>query len=94
MTFAGLWLGDTDVDITNSLTAFKQANIRNVWSITVPNIDFFLVGAKALTSFDFGFFTGPLQILQWFFMLTIGLGFTWGVYTVGIYVVSGIFSKV
>jgi hypothetical protein len=93
LTFGGVWLNDTDLTVINSLTVFKQANILNIWSITVPNIDFFIVGAKALVMFDFGFFGGPLQLIQWFLMLTVGLGFTWGVYTVCIYAMMGIFSR-
>lgn len=93
LTFGGAWMGTSDLDVTNSLTVFKQANILGIWSVMVPNISFFLVGARALTMFDFAFFTGPMQILQWFFMLTIGLGFIWGVYTVVIGVTQGLFGR-
>lgn len=93
LTFGGAWLDDTDLAVVNSLAVFKQANIMGIWSVTVPNIDFFIVGAKALTMFDFGFFTGGLQILQWFLMLTIGLGFIWGLYITIITIVSGVFTR-
>lgn len=93
-TFAGAWLTDTDLAVTNSLSVFKEANILGIWSVTVPNTDFLLTGAVALTSFDFGFFNGSLQLLQWFFVMVFGLGFLWGVYIIVINVLSGVFGKV
>lgn len=93
LTFGGAWMGTSDLDVTNSLTVFKQADILGTWSVMVPNISFFLVGARALTMFDFAFFAGPMQILQWFLMMTIGLGFIWGVYIVVIGVTQGLFGR-
>lgn len=93
LTFGGAWLDDTDLEVVNALTVFKQANIMGIWSVTVPNIDFFVTGAKALTMFDFAFFTGGLQLLQWFLMFTIGLGFIWGLYITIITIVSGVFTR-
>ena len=93
LTFGGAWLGSSDLEIANALTVFKQANILGLWSVTVPNIDFFLIGARALTMMDFAFFDGPMALLQWFFILTIGLGFLWGVYTVVIGVVQGVLGR-
>jgi hypothetical protein len=93
LIFGGAWMDSTDTSVTNALTVFKQVDILGIWSIMVPNISFFVTGAKALTSFDFAFFNGGLQILQWFFMLTLGLGFIWGVYTVIISVAQGVFKR-
>ena len=93
LTFAGLWLGSDEIDVTNTLAVFKQADILGIWSVTIPNIDFFLTGAKALTMMDFAFFEGEMALLQWFFIMTIGLGAIWGFYTIIIGVVQGIFTR-
>lgn len=93
LTFGGAWFGTSDIEITSALSVFKQYNIFGIWSIALPNISFFLVGARALASFDFGFFGGGLALLQWFFFLTIGLGFIWGIYVTVIGVAQGIFRR-
>ena len=93
LTFGGAWLGTEEVDVTNALSVFKQANILGTWSVTVPNISFFVIGAKALTMMDFAFFSGPMQLVQWFLMMTLGLAFIWGVYIIVIGVVQGLFGR-
>lgn len=93
LTFGGAWLGSTDLEVANAITVFKQANILGVWSITVPNISFFITGAKALMMFDFAFFSGSLALVQWFFFFIIGLATMWGFYTVIIGVIQGIFTR-
>ncbi len=93
LTFGGLWLGATETEVTNALTVFKQAEILGTWSVAVPNISFFLVGASALMSLDFAFFGGLMGIVQWFLFMTIGLGMLWGIYTVVIGTINGLFRR-
>jgi len=93
LTFGGAWYDSGDLSIANTMTVFKQANILGIWSITVPNIGFFITGFKSLLMFDFAFFTGPTVILQWFLFFTIGLGTMWGLYTVIIGVIQGVFVR-
>lgn len=82
LTFGGDWLGSNDLDVVNSLTVFKEANLLNVWTITIPNVDFMFTGLKSLMMLDFGFFTGPLQLVQWVLFFVIIAAATWGIYTV------------
>lgn len=93
VTFAGDWLGASDLSTINSMSVFKDASLFGMWSVTVPNVDFFFTGMKSLMMFDFGFFNGGLQLFQWFLVLTIGLGALWGLYTVIIGIVQGVFSR-
>lgn len=93
LTFGGNWLSGTEVDITNSMTVFRDANIAGYWTMTLPNIDFFFTGLKSLMMMDFGFFQGPLQIVQLFFLLTISLGAMWGLYIVVISVVQSALGR-
>lgn len=93
LTFGGAWLGDTDLEIANTMTVFKQANILGIWSITVPNISFFITGFKSLLMLDFGFFNDSTALLQWLMFFTIGLGTLWGLYTIIIGVVQGVFTR-
>lgn len=95
LTFGGSWIGDTEIDITNTLTVFKEATIAGIWTVTIPNIDFFFSGMKALMMMDFAFFTyfSGLQLVQWFFMLIIGVGIIWGLYTVIITIVQSALGR-
>lgn len=93
LTFGGAWLGSAEIGLQESFTVFKQANILGTWAVTVPNITFFLVGARSLIMMDFAFFGGILSLAQWFLMLTIGLGLTWGFYTVMIGTIQGLFGR-
>lgn len=93
LTFGGDWLGADDLAMANSLTVFKDANIVGIWSITVPNIDFFFTGMKSLMMMDFAFFEDGLQLVQWFFLMVISLGALWGLYTVIISVVQSAIGR-
>jgi len=93
LTFGGLWLGDEETAYAEAFVVFKQANILGIWSVTVPNITFFLVGARALLNLDFAFFTAEMAAVQWFLYMTIGLGLMWGFFTVAIGVVQGLFGR-
>ncbi len=92
LTFGGVWLGSPEVDVANAVSVFKQANILGIWSVTVPNITFFLVGLKALMMMDFAFFQGTL--IQWFAIMILGLGLMWGVFIVVIGTIQGLFRRV
>lgn len=94
LTFAGMWVGTEEVAVANAVTVFKQANILGTWSVTVPNITFFLVGAKALMMMDFAFFSGSWALLQWILFMVFGLGLMWGFYTIVIGVIQGLFRRV
>lgn len=93
LTFGGLWVGSEEVDVANAVTVFKQAEILGTWAVTVPNISFFLVGAKALMMMDFAFFEGEMALLQWFLFMTLGLGLMWGIFIVIIGVIQGLFRR-
>lgn len=93
LTFGGAWLGDEEVALANALTVFKQVTILGTWAITVPNPSFFLVGAKSLMMMDFAFFSGEMALLQWFGFMTLGLGLMWGIFTVVIGVIQGLFRR-
>ena len=93
LTFSGAWLGADEVEITNAMTVFKQANILGLWSVTIPNIDFFLVGFKSLMMMDFAFFTGALSLLQWFMFMTIGLELLFGLFVIVITVIQSLWRR-
>lgn len=93
LTFAGIGMGSEELEIVNAVTVFKQANILGVWSITVPNITFFFVGMRSLMQMDFAFFTGGMLIVQWLLFMTFGLGMMWGIYTIVIGVIQGLFRR-
>ena len=93
LTFGGLWIGSEEALVADSLTVFKQANILGTWSVMVPNVSFFLIGAKSLMMMDFAFFRGEMAIVQWFFFLVFGVGLLWGFFMVLIQVISGLFRR-
>ena len=93
LTFGGAWLGSSEVDIVNAVTVFKQADILGTWSVTIPNISFFTIGAKSLMMMDFAFFQGGWAFFQWILFMTLGLGMMWGIFTVVIGVIQGLFRR-
>lgn len=94
LTYAGVGLGSEEVEFINAVAVFKQANILGIWSVPVPNITFFTIGLRALLNADFAFFGGFMQLLQWFFYTVIGLGVMWGVFSVILVVISGLFRRI
>lgn len=93
LTFAGVGLGSEEVSVINAVSVFKQANILGIWSVMVPNITFFTVGARALMHLDFAFFGGSMGLVRWFLFMTVGLGAMWGFFTVVIGVIQGLFRR-
>lgn len=93
VTLSGGWLGDTDVTSLNAISGFKSANVLGVWTIPVPNIDFVTSGLGALLKWDFAFFNGTTEIVRWLFITTIGAGVMWGLFSVVIYTISGLFPR-
>ena len=94
LTFGGAWLGTTEASVASALTVFKQTNILGIWSITVPNISFFLVGAKSLMMMDFAFFQGEWGLFfQWILFMTLGVAMMWGIFVVVIGVIQGLFRR-
>lgn len=93
MTFGGGWFGSTDITSINAIAGFRDATIMGSWSVPVPNIDFVTSGLAALVKWDFAFFEGGASLLRWFFVTTIGAGVMWGLFSVVIYTISGLFPR-
>lgn len=93
LTYAGLWLGSEEALVVDAVTVFKQTKILGTWSVMVPNISFFTVGARALMMLDFAFFSGGMEIFQWLLFMTLGLGLMFGFFTVVIQVINGLFRR-
>lgn len=95
LTFGGVGMSSTETSVVNSLTVFKQANILGTWSVMVPNISFFTTGMKSLMMMDFAFFSNMegMEIIQWLLFMTLGVGMLWGIYTVVIGVIQGLFRR-
>lgn len=93
LTFAGGWLTSSHAGVLNSISGFRAATILGVWSIQVPNIDFITVGIAALVKMDFAFFGGSMGLLRWLFIFTIGAATVWGIFTIAIYAIQGLWRR-
>ena len=93
MTFGGGWFGSTDVSTINAVAGFKSATIVGSWSVPVPNIDFVTSGLAALLKWDFAFFDGSASLIRWFLIFIVSAGVTWGLFSVMIYTISGLFPR-
>lgn len=93
LTFAGAWVSSTEVGILNSISGFVSTTILDRWTIQVPNINYVTTGIAALTKMDFAFFGGSLGLLRWLFICTIGAATVWGIFTIVIYSISGLWSR-
>ncbi len=73
------YFGDaTDIDVANSLMAFRTYHLFGLIPIPLLNISFFTTGLTALTDWNMMFFESyHLDIFKYvFYVLTIGL--VWG----------------
>ena len=93
LSFAGVGLGSQENALADAFVAFKQVNILGVWSVTVPNVTFFFVGIRSLINMDFAFFNGNMVLVQWIMYCVLGLGLTWGIWTISIGVINGLFRR-
>lgn len=93
LTFAGLWIGSSEMVVADAVSIFKQANILGIWSVTVPNVSFFMVGAKSMITMDFAFFQGSAAVFQWVLIMVIGYAFLFGLFTVAIGAIQGLFRR-
>lgn len=93
LTFAGGWLEPSDVDVINSLTAFRSVNLLGIWTIMVPNLDFILLGLGSLMKMDYAFFRGELVLMQWFFLMTITAATLFGFFSIAIVTISSIWRR-
>jgi hypothetical protein len=87
LIIAGQWLGDTQSDVMNQLMVLKIAKI-GVWSVPVPNADFFTFGLAALFAWDFSFLSG--SVLLWLFYL-LNIGMTFVLVSIFVGVITSIF---
>lgn len=96
LTYAGVGFGTEEVAIASSVTVFKSATILGTWSIMVPNIGFWTLGAKSLMMMDFAFFSNMsgMEVVQWILFMTFGLGLMWGFFSAVIGVIQGLFRRV
>lgn len=87
------WLGSSDVDYINSLTVFRDVNFFGLLSISVPNISFFAVGMVKLIQFDFAFFTGGTELVQFVLIMIFGSATLWGIFVVIIVVATNLLRR-
>lgn len=61
----GRFLQSGDVDIINNVLVFQPFSFFGLFTIPVPNASFLINGIPALIRWDYGFFGGDAQILQY-----------------------------
>ncbi len=92
-TLGSLWLNDDDVAVANSMEVFSDMSVFGLFHVPVPNFHFLSTGLKAISSFNFAFFTGGTQIFQFILIIVIGSGFLWGFLSTVISLGSSLMSK-
>ena len=93
LSFGGLWLGSNEAVLADSVTLFKHANILGVWAITIPNVNFVLVGLRSIMMLDFAFFRGSAEAIRFVLLLSVGFALMWGIFIVVIGVINGLFHR-
>lgn len=74
----GSYFGTADVDTINALAVIRTWNVGGLFTVPILNINFFTVGLPKLITWDFAFFGGGYQIVQFLFY-AISVGVVWGV---------------
>lgn len=93
LTLGGIWLGSADVETINALTVFRNINFFGLLSISVPNVQFFAIGMVKLIQFDFAFFTGGTELVQFILIMVFGSATLWGIFTVIIVVATNLLRR-
>lgn len=73
---------------------FSDTKIFGLFSMPVPNLSFFLIGMKNLTTMNFAFFTGELAILKFVLIMVIISGVLWGFFSTIVYVGTSILNRI
>lgn len=92
-TLGAGWYSSDDVDYVNSLTVFRDINFFGLLSIGVPNVSYFAVGMVKLIQFDFAFFTGGTELVQFILIMVFSSATLWGIFTVIIVVATNLLPR-
>lgn len=92
LIIAGEWFGTSDVDTINSLTVMRPVDI-SIWTLSVPNLEYFTTGLSRMVTFNFAFFGGAAGILQFLLIMTIGGAVAWGIFVITIGVATNLLSR-
>lgn len=81
----GAFIAASDVSIINNLTITREQSIFGLFTIPVPNTDFFFTGLPHLLRWDYSFFGGNSQIfLYLFYSITAAVTFLLFTYIIGL----------
>lgn len=62
----GAMISTGEIEVLNQLTVFRTIQVLEMFSIPVPNLDFFTVAIPRLFMWDYAFFGGHGAIIQYF----------------------------
>jgi hypothetical protein len=72
----GQWITAADNAVMNNLTITHSMNVFGLFSVPVPNVSFFLTGLPRLVKWDYSFFGGNAEIIQFMlYALTVMVAF-------------------
>lgn len=81
----GTLLAAADVAIINNLTITRDYSIFGLFNVPILNTDFFFTGIPRLVKWDYSYFGGNAQIIQFFlYSLTFALAFLLFTYMIGL----------
>jgi hypothetical protein len=91
----GVWFGDRELDIVNSLTGYNiiQVSGAGVWAIPKLAWGFLTNGLPKLILWDYNFFQGGYFFLRIVLIMTLSVGVVWGIIQTFLPVVQGILSR-
>jgi len=81
----GQFITADEVGMLNTLAIFKPTEIFGLFSVPVPNLEFFTSGLKHLVIWDYSFFGGNAAIIQFFlYSFTAAVAFLLFTITIGV----------
>ena len=87
----GAWFSNTDVAIINNLTVFRSVEFLGLFSVPAPNLQFFTQGIPHLVMWDYPFFGGTYEIMQ-YMLYSLSVGLVFGFFMVFVGVLRGRFG--
>jgi len=92
----GSYFGAEELSIMNALTGMSLLEITGTGGWTIPKLisGFFTVGVPRLLLWDYSFLDSPEGgLFKWMILLPLTAGFVWGLATMFVSAISGIFVR-
>lgn len=91
----GGYLGNDQVSVMNELVGYNTVQVSGIGLFSIPKIaiGFLTHGLPKTITWDYSFLQGDWQLFKWIMLYPISAGVVWGLVSMFIQTVQGVFSR-